>query len=168
MSEFKCNDMSYKCIVRLAKEKRIQEALSICDNYITENPRCHDGYANLAYLYLRENQYNNAIGTVNHIESFDTLHSYELLLRGESYLCLRMYHAAVADFTKILEFDEPCRHKWSGTAYIYRAIAYNEMGEYESALHDCKHLSDESRTFMFGRIIFKKDIVSNALAHRGG
>lgn len=168
MSEFKCNDMSYNCIVRLAKENRIQEALSICDNYIAENPKCHDGYANRAYLLTREKRYSDAIDTVNLIQTFSCLNHYELHLRGKCYLCLRMFHAAIADFTKILEFDEPCRQKWSGTAYIYRAIAYNEMGEYDSALQDCEHLGDESRTFIFDRIIFKKDIVLNALAHRGG
>ena len=167
LNEFKCNNMSYKCIVRLAKEKRIPEALSICESYIEQNPRCHDGYANRAYLLTCVERYSDAIASVNQIEIFDELRPYELFIRGESYLCLRMYHAAIADFTKILEFEEGGRQKWSTTAYLYRAIAYNEMGDYESALKDCEHIDEEARTFMFGKLIFKKDLVSNALAHRG-
>lgn len=168
LNEFKCNSMSPEYIVRLAKEKRIQEALSICDYFITENPGCHDGYVNRAYLFAHDKRYNDVIKTINQIETFDKLQPYELFLRGESYLCLRVYNAAIADFTKILEFEEGGRQKWSTTAYLYRSIAYNEKGEYESALKDCEHLDNEARTYIFGRIIFKKDIVSNALAHRGG
>lgn len=51
---------------------------------------------------------------------------------------------------------------YAETAYFFRAIAHVYLGEYDEALSDCEHLSDDFSFWAINRIYTKAELVDHA------
>jgi tetratricopeptide (TPR) repeat protein len=125
-------------IFRLCKEKRFDDARDLCRKEIDANPEAPEGYRHMAIVWELSGEHAEALPYRSKV--------IDLAPQGVSYynradILYRMgrYEAAIADFTRAMEFDPSL----DALMYLYRADCYRCLGNYEQAIADCALVPDD-------------------------
>jgi tetratricopeptide (TPR) repeat protein len=79
--------------------------------------------------------------------------------RGRYLVRLANYREAVKDFSRVLELCDYYKSDYYRVpAHFFRADAYLKLGQFESALEDCKYIPDDFQTWT-DQLRSKRDIL---------
>lgn len=124
----------YGRIFSYSEEKKHEQALADLDAVLAIESKSAIAYALRGGIYgwlgkfdAAERDFNNALS----LTSDSHLLSFCYLGRGNNYCLQGNFQKAISDFTKALSFDDKYLN-----AYVYRGLAYYELGSLDTAIHD--------------------------------
>lgn len=147
----------------LAKQKKYDEALQICDEYIACNRTCREGYKKRSYVNALMKNWKDAIKDVSIFIDSGSNHPGDYFSRGRWQLHIGNLKNAVSDFTKALEIENKNNlNYYSETVYFHRAKVFLMLKEFSKAIEDCQKVRDDFTIYLLGKIITRNDILNEA------
>ena len=104
------------------------QALSLLNNNIDNNPRTAESYYHLANYYYLNRNYNNALSEVSNAFYYYTNYNEAKILQANIFLALKRYNEAIG----ILEYIPDSEFKNNGK-YYYIGNVYEEANNYQNA-----------------------------------
>ena len=104
------------------------QALSLLNNNIDNNPRTAESYYHLANYYYLNRNYNNALGEISNAFYYYTNYNEAKILQANIFLALKRYNEAIG----ILEYIPDSEFKNNGK-YYYIGNVYEEANNYQNA-----------------------------------
>ncbi len=117
--------------VRLAHERKYQEAIASFDQAIRLDPKEAYFYNNRGMAYHELNQDERAVQDFDHAIGLDPNDAGFYFHRGLAHNVLRQYQRSVQDFDQAIRLDPKFAE-----AYIKRGLAYDELNQVERGLKD--------------------------------
>ena len=104
------------------------QALSLLNNNIDNNPRTAESYYHLANYYYLNRNYNNALGEISNAFYYYTNYNEAKILQANIFLALKRYNEAIG----ILEYIPDSEFK-NNSKYYYIGNVYEEANNYQNA-----------------------------------
>ncbi|QYU67773.1 hypothetical protein J4558_23270 [Leptolyngbya sp. 15MV] len=137
----------------LIESKNFDSALTICEQFISDNPESFEGYRKRAYLYSRSNEFENAISDISEAIRLNPMNSTYYFFRGWWKIESGDFVGGETDVTVAIDLDRDS-NLLSDTAYFFRSLARVELGRNEDAIADLRNVESDFMIHLkrFGKI----------------
>lgn len=136
----------------LLVEGRIDEAITMLEDILEDNPDSDIAHFVLGNAYLYQNQYTKAITSYTQAVTLNEDNKAALYNRGLAYFLDGQYDKALGDFDRCIELDSD-----DAAAYLFRGLVHADMG------HDDQAVSDIEQALSVGLNPDMEDIAESAL-----
>jgi len=122
----------------------ISAALNICDEFILAKPRAAIGFWKKATLFARQNQFQEAVATIDEAIRLHPDDARYHFFRGWGNFEIGNYRAAETDQTIAIQLEKETNSTvLIESAYFFRALARIRLDEFEDALTDADEVSED-------------------------
>jgi tetratricopeptide (TPR) repeat protein len=151
-----------------AKRGLYDEALKICDDFISNHPHERKGYKEKASIFARMKRWDNAIETVTILIDSESTEPDDFFSRGRWHLMVENFVAAIKDFTEVIDIEKKTDTTYyTESAYFGRAESNLRLGYYKKAIKDCGEVREGFILHLMGRLRSREDIIHDALKGKG-
>jgi tetratricopeptide (TPR) repeat protein len=150
-----------KTIEKLAQSDNYSEAWSRLEILVSNNPKEEALiWRTRAYIHSREGDDKAAISDLDRSIFIFEKEPHPYYTRGIIYFQIGQFKNAVCDFSKVIELCDYYKSDYyRESAYFLRADAYVRLEDFEKAIADCAHVSDDFQTWT-DKIRTKNDILA--------
>jgi tetratricopeptide (TPR) repeat protein len=146
---------------RAAKLNDYGLAEKYCNAHLEQFPTDKTALRLLAFIHALERNFDRAVAIVSDVlvQSGKSVEPSDHFNRGRWLLERGRVADAVADFSTVIELcDEYEEDYLLESAYLYRAIAYMQMGSVSAAKKDLSRVGDQCQTFALGQLVSKASL----------
>jgi len=161
-------DKKLEQAIQLAKnESDVVEAERIFEELKRDYPSSTEVLHRRAWFYSRQEHLEKAAQELSEIIKLSPDDIVAYAMRGRWYSGLRRYSEAVSDQTKVLELGAKTGNRfYEETAFFFRALAFCELGEFDSAILDTRFVTEDLVMYMPGLgQISRADLVERCRGH---
>ena len=151
--------------LRLAKEKKYEEAINIFEQCLKSSPKNPDLYFYQGNAFMDLLQFEKALEQFSKSISHDSSYTDAYINRASCYFQIKNYTLAYQDYTKVLKLDA----NNSDANYLRGNCSY-KLGNFEAALVDYesalqKDVNAHATEYALGNVYFTLEKFEKALSH---
>jgi tetratricopeptide (TPR) repeat protein len=123
------------CLLTWNRTQVWADSVSLWTDVMEKNPSCMSAYINRSFMYIKYNQYDNAIRDCNDGLKIDPAQFKLYINRGTAYRHMAMYDLALDDFSRAIR-----QNPQSYDTYADRGVIYTgQLKKYDSGISDFRH-----------------------------
>jgi len=127
----------------LAKGKKYEEALRICNNFILNWPHAYAGYYRKSNILGMMGRHDDALRALDKVAELPPDRAFPYFARAEHHRKTGNYQRAIEDYTKAQKRDNGF---FGHEIPLYRAECHLRAGDLEGALQACQEVPDDYRS----------------------